>query len=141
MQGPQHNDPSRDARQLPSGMILSQGTVDSFSTRSHATTPYSVPANHEVRKNLWPIGKRYADRACDAHDEERNLSPGLFPDTEAVCKFALMLSFYRGPPQNSYSRPKMGSALHWYETSCTFPISSQSYDATFLRLYAFQTLK
>jgi hypothetical protein len=28
VQGAQHDDPSRDARQLPSGMILSRGTGD-----------------------------------------------------------------------------------------------------------------
>jgi hypothetical protein len=42
VQGSQHDDPSRDARQLPSGVILSRGTGDLGSVPSHATTPEVV---------------------------------------------------------------------------------------------------
>jgi serine/threonine protein kinase len=40
VQGPQHNDPSRDARQLPSGVILFRGTRGLRSVPSHATKPH-----------------------------------------------------------------------------------------------------
>ena len=38
VQDPQHDDQSRDARQLPSGVILARGTEDLSSTQSHAPT-------------------------------------------------------------------------------------------------------
>ncbi len=39
MQGSQHDDPSRDARQLPSGVMLSRETGNLRSVPSRATTP------------------------------------------------------------------------------------------------------
>ncbi len=39
MEGSQHDELSRDARQLPSGVILARGTGDLRSVPSHATTP------------------------------------------------------------------------------------------------------
>ncbi len=43
MQRSQHDDESRDARQLPSGVILSRGPGNLGSAPSHATKPGSVP--------------------------------------------------------------------------------------------------
>ncbi len=49
MLGPQHDDPPRDARQLPSGVILSRGPGNLGSAPSHATTPFGLNGGRVIR--------------------------------------------------------------------------------------------
>ena len=52
VQGPQHDDQSRDARQLSSGVIPSRGTGDLSSAPSHAPTPHRGDFNESEGREL-----------------------------------------------------------------------------------------
>ena len=50
MQNPQHDDPPRDARQLPNGVILVRGKGVLSSAPSHAPTPLIDPGGPDIQE-------------------------------------------------------------------------------------------
>ena len=70
MQGPQHDDPSGDARLLPGGVILSRGTGDLRSVPSHATKPIAG----STRAVVQGMEYGYGGLSIDSHPGARSSS-------------------------------------------------------------------
>ena len=78
MQGSQHDEPSRHARQLPNGVIRSPGTGDPRSVPSRATKPHRIKPVNERRFRLTKPQHTYA--LCNSRHPHTNVQNSLKSD-------------------------------------------------------------